>query len=351
MSEEVYTRLREFLDNLPGGYPKTPSGVEIRILKKLFTPEDAELTMKLPREPEEVSTIAERLGMDEKELEGKLEDLCKKGLIYRMRQGGDTQYMAFQFIVGIYEFQLAHIDREFAELFEEYFPYLAVSMLNIKTPQMRVIPVQSSVDTKKSVAPYNMVREMVKDQEVISVQQCICRKEQGLLGHECDRPQEICIGFGHFAQFYIDNGWARRIDVAEAMRLLDKAEENALVLSPANARELAAICCCCPCCCPIVKSAKLMPWPQDYVRSYYEAKIDPELCAACGDCMERCQVNAIKEGDGSMVVKDRGCIGCGLCVSTCPEEAISMEELPGIEDPPKELIDVLTMIGKERGVI
>ncbi len=48
MSEEVYVRLREFLDKLPGGYPETDSGVEIRILKKLFSPEDAELTMKPP---------------------------------------------------------------------------------------------------------------------------------------------------------------------------------------------------------------------------------------------------------------------------------------------------------------
>ena len=39
MSEEIYARLREFMDALPGGYPATPSGVEIKLLKKLFTPE------------------------------------------------------------------------------------------------------------------------------------------------------------------------------------------------------------------------------------------------------------------------------------------------------------------------
>ena len=60
MSENVYTRLREFMDTVPVGFPATPTGVEIKILKKLFTPEQAELTMKLEKEPEEVAAIAAR---------------------------------------------------------------------------------------------------------------------------------------------------------------------------------------------------------------------------------------------------------------------------------------------------
>ena len=45
MSEDVYTRLREFLDAMPGGFPATGTGVELKILKKLYSPEDAELTI------------------------------------------------------------------------------------------------------------------------------------------------------------------------------------------------------------------------------------------------------------------------------------------------------------------
>lgn len=349
MGEEVYQELREFMDKLPGGYPATRSGVEIRILKKLFTEEDAKLTMKLPREPEKLSAIAASIGMDEGDLKDRLEDLAMKGLIFRERIGDQVKYMAFQFIVGIYEFQLAHLDKEFCEMFEEYMPLLAMGMLTRKTAQMRIIPVQSAIDASKSVAPYNMVREMVKEQDVIAVQQCICRKEQGLMGHECDRPQEICIGFGTFAQFYIDNGWGRQIDVDEAMGLLDKAEENALVLSPSNTKELVAICCCCPCCCPIVKSAKYMPRPQDFVRSYYVAEIDADLCSACGTCIDRCQVNAIEEGDAMEMIDGR-CIGCGLCVPTCPEEAISLTAKPDMEAPPRDLQEMLTKITEERGL-
>jgi len=64
MSEDIYVRLREFMDTMPAGYPTTPNGLEIRILKKLFTPDDAEMVMKLKTAPEEVSAIAARLGID-----------------------------------------------------------------------------------------------------------------------------------------------------------------------------------------------------------------------------------------------------------------------------------------------
>ncbi|MCU0579469.1 MAG: 4Fe-4S ferredoxin, partial [Desulfobacterota bacterium] len=58
---DTFERLRAFLDTLPAGYPATPTGVEIRILEKLFTPEEAELTMQLSRDPEPLSEIAVRL--------------------------------------------------------------------------------------------------------------------------------------------------------------------------------------------------------------------------------------------------------------------------------------------------
>ena len=87
MTEDVYVRLREFLDNMPGGYPKTDTGVEMKILKKLFTPEQAEIKMKLTPMPEPVPVIAERLGMDQAEAAGKLESMAKEGLLLRIRAG------------------------------------------------------------------------------------------------------------------------------------------------------------------------------------------------------------------------------------------------------------------------
>ena len=350
MSEDVYARLRKFMDALPGGYPAAPSGVEIKILKKLFTPEQAELTMKLSQEPEEVQSIAARTGMDETELAEKLEELAQKGCIFRVREGENRRYRAYQFIVGVYEFQLNTLDREFAELFEEYLPHIGLSVAQLKTRQMRVIPLESAIQTTSAVETYNRVRDLVRQQEIISVEPCICRKEQGLLGRECAMPKEVCLGFGDFARFYIDNQMGRQISVDEALAVLDTAEEAGLVLSPTNSQKIDAICCCCSCCCPVLKFAKLSPRPGDMVTSYYEAELDAELCTGCELCLDRCQMDAIEEVDGDWAIADGRCIGCGLCVADCPVDAISMVAKPGTEAPPMSFNQTLSQIGTERGL-
>ena len=350
MSEDVYTRLREFLDALPGGFPTTDTGVEIKILKKLYSPEEAELTMKLKEEPEEVSDIANRIGMDESELAQKLEDMAQKGIIFRVRKGEKRLYRAFHFLVGIYEFQLKNLDREFSELFEEYLPHYGIAMANVQTGQMRTIPVGSAVEVTAEVATYNNVRELIKEKDFISVQQCICRKEQGLLGNECSYPQEVCIGFGDFARYYVDNGMGRQIDLAETLKILDLAEEEGLVLKPTNSQDIEAICCCCSCCCPGLRFPKMLERPADMVQSYYVSKIDPELCTTCETCMERCPMDAIKlDGDFAEILDGR-CIGCGVCIPTCPEEAISLVAKPGMEAPPVDFQETFRKIKAERGL-
>jgi formate hydrogenlyase subunit 6/NADH:ubiquinone oxidoreductase subunit I len=350
MNEDVYTRLREFMDTMPGGYPATPSGVEIKLLKKLFTPEQAELTMTLGQEPEDVQSIAARTGKGEAELAEKLEELAMKGLIFRVRDGEKRLYRAYQFVVGVYEFQLNTLDREFSEMFEEYLPHLGLTMAQAKTSQMRVIPVESAVEATPAVETYNRMRDLVRQQEIISVEPCICRKEQGLLGNECDKPKEVCLGFGDFARYYIDNGMGRQISVDEALAVLDTAEEAGLVACPTNSQEIQAICCCCSCCCPILRFATIAPRPGDLVTSYYEARLDSEACIACELCLERCQMSAIEEIDDVWGIVDGRCIGCGLCVAACPVEAISLVAKSDGDSPPMSFDDTLSQIGEERGL-
>ena len=307
--------------------------------------------MKLKEEPEDVSDIASRIGTDQAELAEKLEEMAQKGLIFRVREGEKPLYQASQFLIGIYEFQLKNLDVEFSRLFEEYLPYYGMGMANVKTGQMRRIPVRSVVEVTRDVAPYNDVRELIKDKDFISVQQCICRKEQGLLGNECSYPQEVCLGFGDFARYYVDNGMGRRIDLEETLKILDLAEEAGLVLSPNNAQSIDAICCCCSCCCPGLRFAKMIDRPADMVQTYYVSKIDPELCTACEVCMERCPMDAIKlDGDFSEIIDGR-CIGCGVCIPTCPEEAISLTAKPGMEAPPVDFDETFQRMKAERGLV
>ena len=113
MEQEIYKRLAKHLDNLPGGYPSTESGVELRILKRLFTPEQAELALYLTLLPEEPQSVARRAGLSPDETALRLEEMAKKGLILRQtRETGLVRYMAAQYLVGIWEFQVNNLDKE-----------------------------------------------------------------------------------------------------------------------------------------------------------------------------------------------------------------------------------------------
>ncbi len=235
MSVEVYTRLREFLDSMPGCFPATESGVEMKILKKLFTPEQAEITMKLTPMPEPLSEIAPRLGMSESEASEKLEELAKEGSIMRVRTGEQALYFAISFVVGIYEFHLNTIDRELSEYMKEYFPYMAKAWESVGTKQLRVVPIEASLHDEKKVGNYAQIRELIKDKELIAVSPCICTKEKGHMDEPCSRPEERCIQFDMAAQAavfferlnYEDNAQYYLIWSALAKRAGAELEPNA----------------------------------------------------------------------------------------------------------------------------
>ena len=350
MSDDVYVRLREFLDGLPGGFPATESGVELKILERFFTPEEAEMEMNLHNFPETVAAIAERAGMDEGRAAELLESMARQGSIFRIRTEDQVMYMAMSFLVGIYEFHLKSMDRELAELLEEYLPHVTESWTGGVTKQLRVVPVEAAVDASKEVATYDSIREMVKGYDDIAVADCICRVEHGLLGNECERPLETCLVFGFAADYYAENGIGRKISQEECQEILGKAEEAALVLCPSNAQNFVNICCCCSCCCGMLRGLSTLERPADEVQSTYRAVIDPDECTACGTCLERCQITAIVEGDDYMEVDEARCIGCGLCVPTCPADAVVMAPKEGVEAPPANVVEMNVRILQDRGL-
>ncbi len=334
MSEEVYQELRAFMDTMAGGFPVTKSGVEMRLLKKLFTPEDASLALRLTLEPETVESIAERAGLGVAETAERLTSMAQRGIIFRKREGGRDLYRAEQFVVGIYEYQNTSLDREFAELFEEYMPYLGLRMVSADTQQMRVVPVGSAIETVPSVvATYDRVRDLVAKKDTICVSPCVCRLQNELLGNECHRRFEGCLGFGDFAEFMLSRGYGKRISAQEALEVLERSEEAGMVLQPNNAQDVEYVCSCCSCCCGVLKRIKLFPNPAALVESHYQAYRDADECTACGICVERCSMDAMEEDGDAVKINLERCIGCGVCVPTCPQDALFMQHKDNVRVP------------------
>jgi Na+-translocating ferredoxin:NAD+ oxidoreductase subunit B len=345
----VYESLAAHLDRLPAGFPRTPQGVEMRILRRLFSPEEAGLAQLLTVKPESVETIAARSQLNADELGPQLESMAKKGLIFRYRKGDQVRYMATQFVVGIWEYHVNDLDPDLIRDMNEYLPYFFDQSVQVKTPQLRTIPISRALPVEQKIMAYEKAREIVLGQQEIVVAPCICRKERQIMGEGCNRPLESCLIFGAGAQYYAENGLGRPIDHEEAMHILDEAEKKGLVLQPSNAQKAVNICTCCGCCCQILKNLKRLPDPANHVASNYFASVDQDLCTACGVCLERCQMDAIEIEEAAHVISNR-CIGCGLCVPTCPEEAVRLVAKPEGErrTPPAQFYDTYKQITIER---
>jgi electron transport complex protein RnfB len=238
MATDVYEKLAQQLDNLPGGYPSTESGVELRILRRLFTPEDAELALHLTLIPEEPRVIARRANIPVEEAARRLEEMEQKRLILAIeREGKPPQYQAMQFVVGFWEGQVNRLTPELVQEFEEYLPTAFDADFWQKAPQLRTVPVGESISIQTEVMPYEQAEELVSAHDTFSVSNCICRQEMRIMGEGCDKPLESCLGFDAAAEHVARTGRGRAISQEEALEILHQAEEAGLVLQPANAKE------------------------------------------------------------------------------------------------------------------
>jgi len=236
MEQQVYKRLAEHLDNLPGGFPSTESGVEMRILRRLFTPEEAKLALYLTLLPEEPRVVARRAGLPRDETAKRLEEMAKRGLILREeRERGPMRYMAAQYLVGIWEYHVNDLDKELIQDMNEYLPVLSEQAWKI--PQLRTIPVGRSVTAELKALPYEIAEELVRAQKKFSVGPCICRREHTMMGKGCDKREESCLGFGMAVDYLKRNGVGREIDLQETVDILKWADKAGLVLQPANAKD------------------------------------------------------------------------------------------------------------------
>jgi Na+-translocating ferredoxin:NAD+ oxidoreductase subunit B len=325
----IYPQLARFLDDLPAGYPGTGTGIELRILQKLFSPEEARIFMQLSLLGESTKIIAYRLHQPVASVSKVLVEMEQKGLISGNGKTGDlAEYSVNQFVIGFYEDQVNHLDRELAELIEEYFPYFFKHSSWTKVPQIRTIPVGVSIPVKTEIMSYERAEEIISSHTRFAVRNCVCRQEQHIMGKGCNKPLETCLSFDGGAEYTVNVGRGRMISQAEALEILRQADQAGLVLEPGNSKDPGFMCACCGCCCGVLRGLKMQEKPADLVANPFIASYDQNLCLACNTCIERCQMEAFCLTDGTITFNADRCIGCGLCVTTCPSIAVTLIRKP-----------------------
>ncbi|HCM96879.1 MAG: hypothetical protein A2X25_05470 [Chloroflexi bacterium GWB2_49_20] len=339
MTDEIYARLADAMNRLPNGFPRTSSNVELKILKKIFPPEDAALAAQLTGAYEPVEKIASQAGLPPEDISKQLFKMTRRGMVWIDKQDGQVLFRLAPFVVGVYEASLELMDHELAHLTEEYFANGgAAGIMGLEPALHRVVPAQAAIKTEW-VLPYDDVRAILLKSKTFNVRDCICRVQKAQIDEPCDFPVNMCLNFSE-----VERSSPRPGDISqtEALALLDRCEQVGLVHTVSNVMKgVGYVCNCCGCCCGILRGITEYGLENSVAFANYYAVIDPLTCNNCGTCIERCQVKAISEGDGYSVVDVEHCIGCGLCVTGCPNDVAVLVRKPEAEmiHPPADFGD------------
>jgi Na+-translocating ferredoxin:NAD+ oxidoreductase subunit B len=342
---DILRQLQQHLDRQAVGFPAVKSGADIRLLQRLFTPEEARLALHLTFRSAPTEEVARRAKGEfaEGRVRELLDRMFRKGAIgWRQREGADC-WRVMPMVVGMYEAQDGEITRDFVEDARAYMrtPAFGKSFLATGLPQMRTIPVHKSIAVERPVATYDRIRALVeKAPGPFVALKCICREGKALDGKPCARTTrlETCLGMNHAAASVLRRKHGHELKREEALALLNKNEEEGLVLQPANAQKPEFVCSCCGCCCGMLSMQKMLPHPVDFWSCNYHAVVEAERCISCEKCVKRCQVNAVKlkgQKQGIQINRSR-CIGCGLCVTTCAKGALRLEKKEKVTIPPRD---------------
>jgi len=354
MTEDVYRKLAQRLDAIPNGFPATESGVELRLLARIFTPQEAALAsvMRLTREP--ATDIAARAGVDADTAYDTLKEMARKRLIRFTKGEGQLLFGLMPFVVGLYEEQLPRLDVELATLFEQYLQETQGGSIVRDAPAVhRVIPVGEAIPFDLEIFPYERATQLLENAKSWGVRDCVCRVQQHLVGKGCDRPVENCLVFAPVEGAFDHSEVDRAITKEEALQILHEAEEAGLVHSTGNYRDgHNYICNCCTCCCGILRSVAEFGVSTTAVRSAFHAVVDAEMCIGCGDCLDLCQFGALSMPDDIGVVDYSRCAGCGLCATVCPTEALYLERRSEgeVPPPPADIKEWMVQRAYERGI-
>ena len=357
----VYRELQCRIDALPIPYPKTESGVELRLLEHLFDKSEAAVASNLSALSEPLIKIQRRLmrkGIEHSDstLTNLLDGLVERGAITSgvvvSRKQRVPGYSLMPLAVGMFEMQVDRLDIAYARDFEEYLDTdFGRCVLPKGSGQLRTVPVHTAIETSREVGTYDDIRSYINTiKGPFGVMNCVCRQTKDLFDEHCDHGdiRETCLTIGGSAIGMKQRGAARLVKREEFLDILDRAEKKGFVIQPQNTRNPEYICCCCGDCCELLSTAKKFPRPVEVFHSNYRAVVDAGLCNGCSRCVKRCQMDAIVIEDNVAVIDYDRCIGCGLCISTCPSDSMSLEPKQRLADPPRSFSLLMARMYLER---
>lgn len=380
--EKAYRKLRDIIM-----MPKNKTSLDV--LKIWYTPEDAKVlasgfkTVGMDRFT--IKDYAKKTKIPLEKVEETFNRLARRGVLfyYVSKRDGKKKFMIPPLFPGLIEYfiinQNVSIDerRKFVQKFHDdeqqalglitspsdFSVFRIVPALE-PSPDSRVIEVEEKLEPDKSqVLAYQDVEQIIKEagkeKNNIAVVPCTCRTMSMMMktNPECTAPVDNCLVFGIPARYVVDEGIGRYISVDETMDILQEAEKAGLVhLTQNTVDKQGFICNCCSCCCGILSTAQKYNYWNLFQKTDYIPIFNMDDCKHCKKCVDICPFYAISymsgdkedKSEDKITVRENVCIGCGLCASNCPADAITLKKIRDVK-PAENFIEAVTkmMTGKK----
>jgi ferredoxin len=337
MSDDLYRGLARTLDSIAPGFPASQSGVELRLLARLYTPEEAAIVAVMRLNCEPAGAIAKRAAVDPDAAHDILCAATNKGLVRARTEDGERTFALIPETSGLTGFSTpaaVRDDAKAAQLYVRWIQETRGGSLSDAPAARRVIPTEESISFSLAIHPYEQASGMLVKARSWGVLDCMCRRRTGLTGQGCSHPLENCLVFAPDEGAFNDDELIRAMSQEESLRILRQAAAEGFVHTTGNYRDHRFnICNCCPCSCSLLRGAVEFQRPTVIAQSDFRATVDQAACEGCGDCTERYHFAAVSVPDGFCVVDHARCVGCGQCTLACSIGALSLGRRPAGDTP------------------
>jgi ferredoxin len=363
-----YEKLVKRLNKFPQGAP--PAALLYDILKVLMSEKEASLLALVPIKPFTAKTAAKAWKTSLSEAQKSLDALAGRALLIDAQGRKNRYYVLPPPMAGFFEFSMMRLrgDVDQKLLAKLYYEYITVEEDFIKalftqgeTQLGRVFvsePVLSN-ENALHVLDYERAGEVVRTASHRGISLCYCRHKMDHAGSACSAPQDICMTFNTTASSLISHGYARAVDVAEGLALLDEARDRNLVQFGENVRNrVSFICNCCGCCCEAMIAQRRFGLLNPIHTTNFLPVVDTGACTGCGECAAACPVEAmalvsandpLHSKKKKAVVDKSLCLGCGVCVRVCKSAALSLVSRPERVITPLNSVHKAVLMAIERG--